>query len=190
MPKWKKVIRILVASSLLVATVYVGYLVYTNKNHEYHLDKSKFAVDQNCEITVSEHIIACGLEAEDAERLYAFVWQMLGLRPVPVKIELYKIKPNSFGAIGYLGGAPINGLYRPGKVFNDVIMYNGNVYVLIHEFAHYFFEHSNFSQRTEMFAQAIENLVMLRDTQTTLVALYRKLASDKLGIYKKDDIHV
>jgi hypothetical protein len=132
--------------------------IYVNPNFSMRMDLSVFSINTHS-ITESQHTVAYGVDAKHTEKMYTAVRAYLGVLYVNDKVKIYLAQPKySNGAIGQLSnGLLFIGIYRQSATFRkDVIVYNGEDLVLIHELAHFFDAHMKSNDRAEDFAYLVE----------------------------------
>jgi hypothetical protein len=147
---------------LLFAVIKPTYTVENVSPATQSLDLSKFKMVE-CTPQIGVYTETCGVSSKLADSVYWNVREFLGTTSVSDPIKIYVAKPIVFTGIGYYDGVLINGAY-----LNNVIVYNGNIYILIHEMAHHFYRHKEPRQQEEIYARLVELHFILTDNNRFL----------------------
>lgn len=182
---WKRISKTLLLIIFLLSIVGLVSGIVKIPDHYFRLDKSHFDIPE-CNVQKTEHIIACNANAKSLEIVYLQMREYFGADYINKKIEIYIAKTKDFkGQIGYVDGKPVAGVYREGKVFNDVIIYNGEANTLIHELGHYFFANMKPKHVDEMFARLTELKLMADYNYTLLSVDYKNLNAKYITLQSK-----
>lgn len=153
--------------SWIILTLLVGYYVL------YYFNPGKrFRVELNDHLLVStevtgetEHIIGYGIDVEKAEAIYKSVQRFLSAKYANPRVKIYLANTldNNTNSIGYLyTGVHYTGINLHKPIGTDIIIYNGEDWILFHELVHLFFNSMKREHRTEALAQTSTKLVQLR----------------------------
>jgi len=161
-----------VATFLAIACIYWGLYTW-NPGCAYRIDLNKFEF-KSTQKTESAHIIAYGVPASEIEPYYLALRSFFEAYYVNKKVKVYKAIPDHNGIIGSMGGMSFLGIYRKSKFFGtDVIVYNGEELVLIHELTHFFYYRMKTDDAVEMPPRLTTALlVTLRNQAKTLELLH------------------
>lgn len=128
---------------------------------------------------VSKHVVGYGVDIQEVEQAYVQLQAFLAMPNINRVVYVYRAIPiANDGAIGTIVIPDVRyvGVYKQNAITGqDVIIYNGDIIVLYHELAHFFFAHAKTYQNSELFAQllvfdltlATENLIMRRQLATS-----------------------
>lgn len=164
----------------------IGCGIYISRNYDSFFPKfDNFNIDKNCNITYSKHIEACGIDAEFVENYYIALQAFLGATSINEKVKIYVAKTGENGSIGFAGGVEVVGVYYNIFFKPDVVIFDGQESVLIHELTHVFFRHMKMPHKDEAFAQIVVsriyghmNEIFLQDKLLLLSAVFKELIND------------
>lgn len=109
------------------------------------------------------HVESYGVASGFAESAYWNVRSFLGADSIVTPVKIYVAKPRVSTGIGYVQGILVNGLY-----LNDTLVYNGDIFILIHELAHHFYTHMQPQLQKETYAKLVEMYFRLAETNKNL----------------------
>jgi hypothetical protein len=109
------------------------------------------------------YVESYGVDVKFAESAYWNVRSFLGADSIVTPVKIYVAKPRIYTGIGYLHGVLVNGLY-----LNDTLVYNGDLFILIHELAHHFYAHMQPHLQKETYAKLVEMYFRLAETNKNL----------------------
>lgn len=173
-------LRRVIAVSLVVFSLLLSVSYYLNPGQLFKLNLDQHNIIST-EAEVTYHTVAYGVSGEKTEQAYLLVQKAFGAEYVRNKVHIYVARPKY--PAGQIGEDTINniryyGVFKRNFPFGkDVIIYDGNDFVLLHELAHFFYSHMKQHHRDEIFATMFQDLAQMQVTFKTLVQILH-LVSD------------
>ena len=107
--------------------------------------------------TKGKYTTAYNVDSRLTDSEYDLVRIVLGVRDISERVTVIRVlDKRDDGSIGNSNGVPVVGLYA-----NSVIVYDGDLFTLRHELAHFFFDRMPGRDKSEIFAQCLEKVFTL-----------------------------
>lgn len=144
-----------------------------------------FRIDINSLDTISieeqksKHVVSYGVDPLKVEDYYKTFQIFFNAKNINATVYVYACKPQF--PKGQIGKDPLTGVLYYGAFKTnvpdgkDIIVYNGDDTILIHEMVHFFFRHMNRYDQSEMLAQLTVKYFGLSIELVTIARLTEKL---------------
>ena len=159
--KIRKVVSWVVLSLLAVFWV----LYYFNPGNRFRIELNNHALVSTEVTGETEHIIGYGIDVEKAEGIYKSVQRFFSADYTNPKVKIYlanTIKQDTKSIGKFYTGIYYLGINLHKLAGTDIIIYNGEDWVLFHELVHLFFNNMKRAHRNEALAQVSTKFVQLQ----------------------------
>lgn len=171
-------LRKIITRVILIGLLIYSSLLYFNPGKRFRIEVNDHNLVSTKVTEETEHIIAYGADAETAEEMYKSIRRLFSANKVNHKVRIYLAIPleGKGKAIGkFPNGTYYVGLNLDKLIGKDIIIYNGEEWVLFHELVHFFYNHIKKAHSNEALAQFTTNFVKLNTKYELLQGAYNEI---------------
>jgi len=171
-------LRKIVIRVILVILFCYSILLYINPGKRFRIELKDYNLVSTKVTQETDHIISYAADAETAEQMYGVLKKFFSADKVNSKVRIYLAEtlddpPTAIGKF-------YNGRYHAGVnldklIGKDIIIYNGDEWVLFHELVHFFYNHMRNAHNNEAMAQITTNLFQLQTKHKSLKEAYNEI---------------
>ena len=171
-------LRKIITRVILVVLFCYSILLYMNPGKRFRIELKDHNLVSTKVTQETEHIISYAADAEMAEQMYGVLKKFFSADKVNGKVRIYLAKALNDPPLAI--GKFYNGTYYAGVnldklVGKDIIIYNGEEWVLFHELVHFFYNHMKNAHNNEAMAQVTTSLFKLQTEHKSLEGAYNEI---------------